>query len=72
MARWPVGRGETPCQDGVCVHQWGVLPERGIYQCRHCQAQQAGCPHEWAWLVPQRRWWCRLCGAEQVDIRDTL
>jgi hypothetical protein len=46
-----------------------VLPERGRYQCRHCQAQQAACPHDWVWLVQQRRWWCRLCDAEQPDAR---
>jgi hypothetical protein len=70
MARWPVGRGETPRRDGACVHQWGALPGRGTYQCRRCQAQRAACPHDWAWLAQLRCWWCRLCNAAQPDARD--
>ena len=65
--RETVGRGETPRQNGRCVHQWHASQEGAGYVCRSCGAERPSCPHDWVWTMSVGRWSCRVCGAEQLD-----
>ena len=67
--RWPAGRGNTPRQNGVCVHEWQQRAEGG-YQCRRCGTERGVCPHDWAWHSAEQVWCCQVCGAEQGEDHD--